>query len=59
MLAQGRVLAQQLNTGTGAVTLGGVGSSRTVTVQSSTLTVGGIIGGAGYSLTKAGAGTLT
>jgi autotransporter-associated beta strand protein len=46
-----------LNLGTGAVTLG---SNRTVTVNASTLTVGGVIGDGGnaYSLTKAGAGTL-
>ena len=46
-----------LNLGTGAVTLN---SSRTVTVNTNTLTVGGIIGdnSAGYSLTEAGAGTL-
>ncbi len=44
-----------LNLGTGAVTLG---ANRTVTVSASTLTEGGIIGG-GFSLTKAGAGTLT
>ena len=44
-----------LNLGTGAVTMS---SSRTVTVASNTLTVGGVIGGSGYSLTKAGAGTL-
>src|SRR5208337_1178387 len=43
-----------LNLGTGAVTLG---ANRQVTVNASTLTVGGAIGGA-YSLTKAGAGTL-
>ena len=41
-----------LNLGTGAVTLG---SSRTVTVTAGNLTVGGAIGGAGFSLTKAGA----
>ncbi len=43
--------------GTGAVTLGG---SRTVTVSAATFSVGGAIGdsGSGYSLTKAGAGTL-
>ncbi|MCX7009969.1 MAG: autotransporter-associated beta strand repeat-containing protein [Kiritimatiellaeota bacterium] len=42
---------------TGAVTLGG---NRIVTVTASTLTEGGVIGegGIGYSLTKAGAGTL-
>jgi len=45
------------NTGTGAVTMNG---SRTVTVNASTMTVGGAIGdgGSGYSLTKAGAGIL-
>ena len=46
-----------LNLGTGAVTMS---SSRTVTVVSSSLTVGGVISdsGSGYSLTKAGPGTL-
>ena len=49
--------SNNLNLGTGNVTLGG---SRTVMVASNTLTVGGAIsdGGSGYSLTKAGAGTL-
>jgi autotransporter-associated beta strand protein len=47
---------QSLNLGTGAVTLG---ASRTVTVNASNLTVGGVISGAGFSLTKAGTGTLT
>src|SRR4029077_18849597 len=47
---------QNLNLGTGAVTLG---ASRTVTVNGSTLTVGGVISGSGFSLTKAGSGTLT
>ncbi len=45
-----------LNLGTGNVTMS---SSRTVTVASGNLTVGGVISGSGYSLTKAGAGTLT
>jgi autotransporter-associated beta strand protein len=45
---------QDLNLGNGAVTLGG---DRIVTVNASTLTVGGAISG-GYSLTKAGPGTL-
>jgi autotransporter-associated beta strand protein len=47
-----------LNLGTGAVTLG---ADRQVTISASELTVGGIIGDGGnaYSLTKAGAGTLT
>ena len=34
-------------------------SSRTVTVASNNLTVGGTISGSGYSLTKVGTGTLT
>ena len=46
---------QSLNVGTGAVTLG---SSRTVTVNGGTLTVGGAISGSGYSLTKAGPGAM-
>ena len=45
-----------LNLGTGAVTMS---SSRTVTVAANNLTVGGVISGSGYSLTKAGTGTLT
>ncbi len=49
---------QALGMGTGAVTLAGSGSARTVTVANSTLVVGGAIGGTGYGLTKAGAGTL-
>jgi autotransporter-associated beta strand protein len=44
-----------LNLGTGAVTMN---ASRTVTVNGSTLTVGGGIAGTGFALTKAGAGTL-
>ncbi len=45
-----------LNLGTGAVTLG---SSRVLTVSGTgALTVGGIISGSGFSLTKAGNGTL-
>jgi autotransporter-associated beta strand protein len=44
-----------LNMGTGAVTLS---ASRIVTVSASMLTEGGIVAGA-FSLTKAGAGTLT
>ena len=49
--------SSNLNLGSGAVTLGG---NRTVTVNANTLTVGGAIGdgGNGYSLTKAGNGTL-
>ena len=46
-----------LNLGTGAVTMS---ANRIITVSSSTLTVGGIIGPASaYTLTKAGTGTLT
>jgi len=47
---------QSLNLGTGAVTLGG---NQTVTVNANTLTVGGVISGGGFGMTKAGAGTLT
>ncbi|HEX9046837.1 MAG TPA: autotransporter-associated beta strand repeat-containing protein, partial [Verrucomicrobiae bacterium] len=46
--------SRNLNLGTGAVTLN---ANRTVTVNASTLTIGGVIGG-NYSLTKAGAGAL-
>lgn len=51
--------------GTYALNLGGasvmLGGNRQVTVNTSTLTVAGVIGdgGSGYSLTKAGSGTLT
>jgi fibronectin-binding autotransporter adhesin len=45
-----------LNTGSAAVSLG---SSRTVTVNANTLTVGGVISGSGESLIKAGTGMLT
>ncbi len=45
-----------LSLGTGAVTLG---ASRQVTVSANTLTVGGVISGSGFSLTKLGAGGLT
>ena len=47
--------SQNLNLGTGNVT---PSANRQVTVSANTLTVGGAISGA-YSLTKAGAGTLT
>jgi autotransporter-associated beta strand protein len=47
--------SKSLNLGTGAVTMN---AARTVTVLTNTLTVGGAIGG-NFSLTKAGAGTLT
>lgn len=46
--------SRSLNLGTGQVILGG---NRQVTVNGSTLTVGGVVSG-NYSLTKAGAGTL-
>lgn len=46
--------ASDLNIGTGAVTLG---ANSQVTVNASTLTVGGVISGA-FSVAKAGAGTL-
>jgi LPXTG-site transpeptidase (sortase) family protein len=45
-----------LNLGTGAVTMN---AARTVTIAANTLTVGGIISGVGFRLTKAGAGALT
>ena len=48
---------QVTNNGAGAVTLGGTGAARTVTVSAGDLTVGPITGSMG--LTKAGAGTLT
>ena len=47
---------QPLNMGTAAVTLS---ATRIVTVTASTLTVGGVISGTSFGLTKAGAGTLT
>ncbi|MCX7045484.1 MAG: autotransporter-associated beta strand repeat-containing protein, partial [Candidatus Sumerlaeota bacterium] len=47
---------RNLNLGAGAVTLN---ASRQVTVSANTLTVGGVISGATFGLTKAGAGTLT
>ncbi len=51
---------QALDLGTGAVTLGGTGTSRTVTVSASTLTVGGAIsnGTTAVGITKAGNGVL-
>ncbi len=45
-----------LNLGTGAVSLN---ASRTVSINGGNLTVGGIISGTGFGLTKDGAGTLT
>ena len=47
--------AYNLNLGSGAVALG---ASRQVTVSANTLTVGGIISGSSFGLTKAGGGTL-
>jgi autotransporter-associated beta strand protein len=44
-----------LNLGTGAVSMG---ASRTVTTSGGILTVGGIISGSSYNLTKAGTGVL-
>jgi autotransporter-associated beta strand protein len=44
-----------LNMGSGAVTLS---ASRTIAVSNSTFTVSGVISGAGYGLTKSGAGQL-
>ena len=48
--------SQNLNLGTGAVTFS---ADRQVTVTANTLTAGGIISAPTFSLTKAGAGTLT
>ena len=47
--------SSDLNLGTGAVALG---ASRTVTTDLSALTVGGVISGTGFGLTKNGDGTL-
>ena len=50
---------QDLNLGTGNVTLGGTAGQRTVTVNAGKLTVGSInVATAGYGLTKAGPGIL-
>jgi autotransporter-associated beta strand protein len=49
--------SSDLNMGTGAITLGGSGTIRTVTVNNGDFAVGGIAGA--YGLTKAGPGTLT
>ena len=46
---------RDLNMGTGAVTMN---ASRTVTVNAGNFTVGGVISGAGFGLTKNGSGTL-
>ena len=48
-----------LNTGTAPITLGGAGTSRQVTVNASTLTIGGTVSGPGMTLVKKGAGALT
>jgi autotransporter-associated beta strand protein len=48
--------AVNLNLGSGAVTVNG---NRAITVNTGTLTVGGMINAAGLNLTKEGAGTLT
>ena len=45
-----------LNLGTGAVAMN---ASRTVTISNGNLTVGGVISGSGFGLTKSGSGTLT
>ena len=51
---------QDLNFGTGNVTLGGTAGQRTVTVSARTLAVGSIPDATtGYGLTKAGPGTLS
>lgn len=47
--------SSSLNLGTGAVTLN---TNRVVTVNTNTLTLGGVISGSGFGLTKAGNGTL-
>ena len=47
--------SKSLNLGAGAVTMGG---GRTVTVLTNTLSVGGVISGSGFGLTKSGAGML-
>ena len=47
--------SNNLNLGTGAVTLT---ASRTVTTTAGTLAIGGIVSGVGFSVTKAGGGTL-
>ena len=52
--------SQNLNLGTGAVSLGSTAGARTVTVNNNTLTVGGVISdGTATALTKAGGGVLT
>ncbi|TAL04376.1 MAG: hypothetical protein EPO07_05185 [Verrucomicrobia bacterium] len=51
----GFVGTQSLDLGLGTATMN---ANRIVTVNASTLTVGGVIAGSGFRLTKAGAGTL-
>jgi len=48
--------SSDLNMGAGAVSMG---ATRLITVTAGTLTVGGVISGSGFGLTKAGNGTLT
>jgi autotransporter-associated beta strand protein len=48
--------SSSLNMGSGAVTMS---ASRTIAVSNSTFTVGGVISGPGYGLTKNGAGLLS
>ena len=50
--------SNDLNVGTGNVTLGGTGTVRSITVNAGTLTMGAIPVATGYGLTKAGNGTL-
>ena len=47
-----------LNLGTGTVTIGGATGARTITANAGTLGTGPIFGAAGYGLTIAGAGTV-
>ncbi|MES2438015.1 MAG: autotransporter-associated beta strand repeat-containing protein [Verrucomicrobiota bacterium] len=49
---------KNLSLGTGAVTLGGSGTTRTVTTTGGKLTVGALPVATGFGLTKSGAGTL-
>ncbi len=47
-----------LNLGTGTVTIGGATGARTITATAGTLTMGPIFGATGYGLTIAGSGTV-
>ena len=51
--------SQNLNLGTGNVTLGGSGTTRTITTTAGNLTLGGVIASGTTGLTKAGSGLLT